>query len=189
MTDIALVLRWGALPMMVLFSSAELWCQQGHALSARHSQEHAANTERAATADAESLYWRCASLSWVPQAVLTFSNTYLRENQVKTGLCSLYLCSEPCCCHALWMAVSLLPPVSLKAIWSPAPLSIFTLSQFQMVRSCRVNFSNMKCGFGLHFHLHWKRDRRLSVFCCVLGFWFCRILGMFPPVLCYSLSF
>lgn len=52
---------------MVPFFSEAPECQQGQTLSAGHSQEHIANVDRAATANAESLCWRCASPAESPR--------------------------------------------------------------------------------------------------------------------------
>lgn len=88
-------LGWGAPTMVesrVPFVFAALECQQGQTRSAGHSLEHIANTERAATAIAERLCWRCASPTCVPQAVLSSSNTHLSANMSPDSSGLLLLC-------------------------------------------------------------------------------------------------
>ena len=199
--------RWGALTMMesmVPFFSAALECQQGQMLSAGHSQEHIANADRAVTANAESLCWRCASPSWVPQAVLTSGNTHLRANMGKSSKgrvlqfislqwALLLSCSGPVDGNlhvATSVSESHLVSCFFVSFYSVTILSWYGLAEWTSSRIWDVGLVYIFGYFGrgtggfLPFAVK-KKVKRLTVF---WAFGFVGVLCVFPAILCYSHS-
>lgn len=199
--------RWGALTMMksmVPFFSAALECQQGQTLSAGHSQEHIANANRAATANAESLYWRCASPSWVPQAVLTSGNTHLRANVGKSSKgrvlqfvslqWALLLSCSGSADGSLHVATSVseshLVSCFFVSFYSVTSFNWYGLAEWTSSQIWDVSlvyiFGYLGRGTGGFLPFAGKKNvKKLTVF---WAFGFVGVLCVFPPILCYSLS-